>query len=190
MANELSQLTLEHKVLLLRIARETIYHFISRSKAPESPDDDPRLLADQGVFVSLHIDGRLRGCMGTLAGDGSLLKTVVNMALCAATEDPRFAPLRMDELPATDIELSVLGPLSPTNVSEIEVGVHGLFVTKGRVRGTLLPQVATQYNWNSEEFIGQTCVKAGLERDAWKGEDCRIEAFTAEVFSESGLRDH
>ena len=188
MTDALSPLTMDQKVCLLRIARETIYHFVSRGKASEVQEDNERLQEDQGVFVSLHINDNLRGCMGSMSGDGSLVKTVANMAVCAVSQDPRFSPLRMDEVPRADIELSVLGRLTPVTVSEIDVGVHGLFVTQGRFRGILLPQVATQYNWSAEQFISQTCVKAGLDKDAWKEPNCRIEAFTADVFSESGLR--
>jgi len=188
MTDALSPLTMDQKIRLLRLAREAIYHFVSRGKAPEIEEEDERLQVDQGVFVSLHINDRLRGCMGSLSGDGSLVKTVSNMAVCAVSEDPRFSPLRMDEVPKADIELSILGELRPAQLSDIEIGVHGLFVTKGRMRGILLPQVATQYQWSAEEFASQTCVKAGLERDAWKESDCRLDAFTADVFSESGLR--
>jgi AmmeMemoRadiSam system protein A len=179
---------LGQKVRLLRIARETIYHFVSRGSAAEPEDDDERLLFDQGVFVSLHINERLRGCMGSLQGDGSLIKTVANMAICVASQDPRFAPLRMDEVPIADIELSVLSLLLPISVDAIEVGTHGLFVTQGRMRGILLPQVAVQYEWSSQEFLSHTCTKAGMDADAWKDPECRITAFTADVFSESSIR--
>jgi AmmeMemoRadiSam system protein A len=183
-----SPLTLDQKIDLLRIARESIYHFVSRGRAPASEVEDDRLTVPQGVFVSLHINDRLRGCIGTLTGDGPLHATVCDMAVSAASNDPRFAPLRMDEVPRIDIELSILGPLQTVSPKEVEVGAHGLFVTMGRTRGTLLPQVATQFSWSREEFLSQTCVKAGMPPEAWKDSECHIAAFTAEVFAESDIR--
>ena len=188
MAEDFPPLTQNQKIRLLRIAREAIYYLVSRGKAPEVVEPDPRLSVTQGVFVSLHIGDRLRGCIGTFAGSGPLHRTVVEMAVSAASDDPRFSPLRMDEVPRVDIELSVLGPLRDIRPEDVVVGKDGLLVAMGRSRGTLLPQVAEQYGWTREEFLSQTCVKAGLDQDDWRDGDCRIQAFTAEVFCESQMR--
>ena len=188
MSDELTPFSHEQKIRLLRIARQVIFHFVSRGKAPHLEETDERLLATQGVFVSLHTGDRLRGCIGTFQGEGPLYLTVADIAIGAASRDPRFAPLRMDDVPRTEIELSVLSPLRPIAPEDVEVGKHGLLVTQGRSRGTLLPQVATQYGWSREEFLDQVCLKAGLPASAWKDPDCHLAAFTAEVFSESDMR--
>jgi len=107
------------------------------------------------------------------------------MALSAALHDPRFHSVQKSELPEIEIEISALTPLREiTAISEIEVGVHGIYITKGAWSGVLLPQVAVEYGWTREEFLDQTCVKAGLPPDAWRN-GATIEVFSAEVFSES-----
>jgi AmmeMemoRadiSam system protein A len=189
MAEPLLALTLEQQIQLLKIARLTILHYVSRTTMPNLEESDERLHSTEGVFVSLHIGDRLRGCIGRFDGDGPLYKTVMEMAVSAAFQDPRFPPLRSHELPKTDVELSILSPLQVVKPKEVEVGRHGLLVSQGRARGTLLPQVATQYEWSREEFLGQTCEKGGLEADAWKDDDCVIQVFTADVFSESEMRE-
>lgn len=188
MIDELTPLTRDQKIRLLRIARQAIFHYTTRGTQPRLDEADPRLQEKQGVFVSLHMGGRLRGCIGTFEGEGPLFQTVVDIAVGAASRDPRFSPIRMDEVPRTEVELSVLTPLEPIAAADVEAGKHGLLVSQGRARGTLLPQVATQYGWDREEFLAQVCIKAGLPREAWKDEDCRLAAFTADVFSESQMR--
>ena len=188
MAEPLPELTEQQKIRLLRIARESVFHFVTRDKVPVVQESDPRLHEKQGVFVSLHQGDRLRGCIGTFQSDEPLYKTVVDIAIGAATRDPRFSPLRTDEVPRTEFELSVLSRLEVVAPEDVEVGKHGLLITVGRNRGTLLPQVASQFGWEREEFLEQTCVKAGLPRDAWKDPAARIEVFAAAVFSESQMR--
>ena len=168
MVDTLEELTPDQRIRLLRIAREAVYQFIRRNKVPTIEEADERLHLQQGVFVSLLIAERLRGCIGTFEGEGPLYKTVVDIAIGAATRDPRFAPLRLDEVPRADIELSILSPLKTVQPDDVIVGTHGLLVTLGRRRGTLLPQVPAKYEWSREEFLSQTCLKAGLERDAWQ----------------------
>ena len=110
------------------------------------------------------------------------------MALASAFNDPRFPPLRPEELKDVEIEISVLSPPVPVkDISEIKIGRDGLIVSKGWLRGVLLPQVATEYNWDTITFLKHTCIKAGLYPDAWKEPDTVIERFEAEVFSESDL---
>lgn len=178
-------LTNEQRIRLLNLARETLRRYLSRGQTARPAMDDPVLMEPRGVFVSLHAGESLRGCIGTFTPSDPLYLAVVDMAIAAATSDVRFAPARPDELPRLQIELSVLSPLRRVqSVDEIEVGTHGIFITRERQRGVLLPQVATQYGWDRDEFLEQTCRKAGLPADAWKDPQTVIEVFTAEVFSE------
>jgi AmmeMemoRadiSam system protein A len=109
---------------------------------------------------------------------------VVDCSVSAATEDPRFAPVQLEDLPSLDIEISVLSPLEIVKeVGTIEVGTHGLVVSQHGRRGLLLPQVAVQYNWDQEQFLRETCRKAGLATDAWQ-KGAQIESFAAFVFGE------
>jgi hypothetical protein len=142
-----------------------------------------------GAFVTLHRRGRLRGCVGQVLPGGTLVETIAHCARAAALEDPRFDPVRPDELCEIEIELSVLSPLEAIAPEQIQAGKHGLMVTRGAQRGVLLPQVATQFRWNGQRLLEETCVKAGFDRDAWKNPEIRVEAFTAEIFSESDARD-
>jgi AmmeMemoRadiSam system protein A len=140
-----------------------------------------------GAFVTLHRRGRLRGCVGQLPSKEPLLEVVAHCAKAAALEDPRFKPVRADEIAEIEIELSILSRLEDVTPGRIETGKHGLVVSRGWQRGVLLPQVATEFKWQAARFLEETCVKAGLEREAWKDPQTRIQAFTAEVFSESIL---
>ena len=137
-----------------------------------------------GTFVSLHRLGDLRGCIGHIGDDEPLARVVPRCAVAAAREDPRFAPLSVDELDGLDVEVSVLGPIEPVDdVATIEVGRHGLIVEQGWHKGLLLPQVATDHGWTRETFLEHTCLKAGLPRDAWK-RGARLFRFEAEVFGD------
>jgi AmmeMemoRadiSam system protein A len=139
-----------------------------------------------GVFVTIKRRGQLRGCLGTLQCSLGLAGEVVRCAADAASEDPRFPPVRAEELPELSVELSVLGPLEPIdpeNPQAITIGRHGLVAEQGRLRGLLLPQVATEWRWTAAQFLAQTCVKAGLPGDAWQ-HGARISRFDAEVFGD------
>ncbi len=142
-----------------------------------------------GVFVSFHSRGDLRGCIGHPDGDQPLAAVVGRCAVAAATEDPRFAPVTLDELENCAIEISVLGPIEPVqDVADIIVGRHGLIVEQGWNRGLLLPQVAHQQGWNRDTFLARTCAKAGLPGDAWK-RGAKILKFEAEVFGDADAQD-
>jgi AmmeMemoRadiSam system protein A len=130
----------------------------------------------------------LRGCIGQLASADPLVQVVAHCARVAALEDPRFEPVGAHELPELDIELSVLSVLFEIKYDQIVIGKHGLLISRGWQRGVLLPQVATEHRWPAERFLEETCTKAGLERDAWRHPDTRVEAFTAEIFCESDFR--
>lgn len=152
-----------------------------------APPLEPAELAGSGncgVFVSLHIQGRLRGCIGLVESNLPLAATVALCARSAALEDSRFQPLQESELERVAIEISVLSPLQPIAADVVEPGVHGLLIRKSGFSGLLLPQVAARYQWSREKFLEETCVKAGLTRTAWMDPDTRIFGFTAEVFTE------
>jgi AmmeMemoRadiSam system protein A len=172
---------------LLRIARESIAT-VHAGGTPEwkAHELDDELRRPSGAFVTLKTsDGDLRGCIGSIHPVHPLFHAVASSALAAAFRDPRFTPVLADELPRLQIEISVMGPIERVAAAEeIMVGRDGLIITRGRHAGLLLPQVATEYGWEREAFLEQTCVKAGLPRSAWRFEDTLIEKFAAEVFGE------
>ncbi len=163
------------KQLLLHVARDSIAGQLQGKAATPAKATSPVLEESRGAFVSLHRQGQLRGCIGYLEAIKPLLQTVQEMAAAAAFQDPRFRPLQADELADLEIEISVLTPLQLIkSTDEIEVGEHGLYIVRGLNRGLLLPQVATQYHWDRQTFLEQTCGKAGLPPDAWKDPDTKI----------------
>lgn len=180
-------LTTPQRNQLLRIARESIEAVLAgrRPELPAPGQLDDALTRPSGCFVTLHAEGGLRGCIGTIQAVAPLYQAISSSAVSAAFRDPRFSPLNADELPSVDLEISVMSPIVPvTDVAEIEVGRDGLIITRGRNAGLLLPQVATEYGWDRETFLGQTCAKAGLPQTAWRSPETRIERFSAEVFGE------
>jgi AmmeMemoRadiSam system protein B/AmmeMemoRadiSam system protein A len=176
-------LSTEEKALLHRIARENIEAKLLGKKPPSLDPLPANLKENRGAFVTLNKHGQLRGCIGSLAADHPLGEVVADMALAAAFQDPRFNPLRADELKDVEIEISVLTPFQRiTNAEEIQVGKHGILMKKGGSSGLLLPQVATDYGWDRTTFLEQTCRKAGLPGDAWKDKATEIYIFSADVF--------
>ena len=156
---------------------------------PQSPIPSPQSLvqgyARAGAFVTLRIGGDLRGCIGYPHAELPLVEVVQRCAVSAAIADPRFPALQAAEFGDVSLEISVLGPLEPVgDISEVTAGRHGLVVEHEGRRGLLLPQVATEWGWDAEEFASQTCVKAGLPRDAWRN-GAQLYKFEAEVFGES-----
>ena len=178
-------LDLDDRDDLLDLARKAILVHVQRGGLPEFDIPEGPLHAEVGAFVSLHMQGELRGCVGRLEGEGPLYKTVAEMAVAAATEDARFEPLPAGDLRHTEIEISVLGPMRPIKVEDIELGTHGLYIVRGRHRSVLLPQVPTQFGWSLEEFLTQGCRKAGLSDDAWKEGETMLLGFTAQVFGDT-----
>jgi len=172
------------KKRLLQIARNSMETYVKTGKKIELQEDDPVLLTKKGAFVTINKDNELRGCIGYIIGNHPLCETIVNMAIESATGDPRFPSVKPEELDELKIEISVLSELKEVkNVEKIQVGVHGLLIKKEFYSGLLLPQVATEYGWSREEFLEQTCNKAGLPADAWKDE-AQIFIFSACVFGE------
>ena len=175
----------KERVYLLKLARETISK-TAMGETPETPEYFSETLSKElGVFVTLHKLNELRGCIGFIEGVRPLQDAVIEMAQSAAFNDPRFAPVSSDEVDDLDLEISVLSPVEElSNVDEIEIGRHGLIIEQGFYKGLLLPQVATENNWNKTEFLQHTCRKAGLPMDALQDKKTKIYAFSAEIFSE------
>jgi AmmeMemoRadiSam system protein A len=179
------QLNTDQKKTLLDIAKKTIASAVNKKSIPDFKITDPMLNLKCGAFVTIHKNGSLRGCIGHIIGTTALHKTITKMAVEAALHDPRFRPVTSGELCDIEIEISVLSPFEKiTDITEIEVGVHGLFIKNGYYQGLLLPQVATEYNWDRKEFLEHTCQKAGLPMDCYLGKNCEIFIFSATVFSE------
>ena len=147
---------------------------------------DEILRRPAGAFVTLNErNGDLRGCIGSIHPVDALYRAVSHSAINAAFRDPRFDPVGRGELDALRIEVSVMGPIEVVrSVDDIVVSRDGLIISRGRYAGLLLPQVATEYGWDRDTFLAQTCFKAGLPPDAWKQPGTRIERFSAEVFGE------
>ena len=173
------------KEKLISIARESIISFINERPVPDFDVKEEQLLAGQGCFVTIKREGKLRGCLGQFTSDRPLHQLVKDMAIAAATRDPRFYPMGCEDLESFEIEISVLSPLKKIeSIEEIEVGKHGLYIEKNFYRGVLLPQVAVEHGWDRNTFLSQTCLKAGLDKNDWK-EEADIFIFSAEVFAES-----
>lgn len=184
----MSPLADREKQLLLELARRAVVAGVAKREAIQEFPDDEILRQPGGAFVTLHRRGRLRGCVGQLPSKDPLVQVVAHCAKAAALEDPRFKPVPAEELAEIEIELSILSPLEDVTLEKIQAGKHGLVVSRGWRRGVLLPQVAAEFNWQAERFLEETCVKAGLERQAWKDPRTRIQAFTADVFAEPALQ--
>jgi AmmeMemoRadiSam system protein A len=182
-------LTDDQKRALLQIARAAVHtQVLGADSAVAGPAGTVGMSfpVAEGTFVTIKRRGELRGCLGTLRCVLGLDAEVARCAADAASEDPRFAPVAADELPELTLEVSVLGPLEsvdPFDHEAIRIGRHGLVVEHGTRRGLLLPQVAIEWGWTVEQFVRQTCVKAGLGPDAWQ-EGARVYRFDAEVFGE------
>ncbi|MFH1459575.1 MAG: AmmeMemoRadiSam system protein B [Candidatus Omnitrophota bacterium] len=177
-------LTQAQKKELIMLAKDSINQYVTSKTKIIPKTTDILFLEPRGAFVTLHKNKKLRGCIGRIIADKPLINVIAETAVEAATGDPRFPPVTKSELPELELEISVLSPLKEiTNINEIEVGTHGVIIQKGFNSGLLLPQVATEYGWDREEFLQHTCHKAGLGPNAWR-ENAQIYIFSAEVFSE------
>ncbi len=184
----MSEITIptESQFRLLRLSRRTLEEFVRGVDRSNEVIDDPYLqVTHYGAFVSLHVERELRGCIGSCVGDTPLFKTVIDMTEAAASRDHRMEPVSARELDAIRIDISVLSPLERVeNSQSLEVGKHGLYIACGDRRGVLLPQVATEFGWDRQTFLEQTCRKAGLKGDAWQDPATVISSFTALVIEE------
>jgi AmmeMemoRadiSam system protein A len=180
-------LTEAQRKTLLHIARQSIEAVLTGGRpTPPAGELDDALRRPAGAFVTLRThDGDLRGCIGSIVAREPLHLAVQSSAVNAAFHDPRFRPVRAGELSELELEISVMGPIElVTDVEEIVPGRDGLIISRGSSAGVLLPQVATEYDWDRETFLAQTCVKAGLPPAAWRQPGTKIEKFAAEVFGD------
>lgn len=175
--------------MLLEIARDEIKgQLLGERKDRQRDGELPGIFQTKcGVFVSLYVDNKLRGCIGTFSEDKSLLSNIKRMALSAAMHDSRFTSVRAEETQGMRIEISVLSPRKKIRgPEEIEIGKHGIFVESGLNKGTLLPQVALSQGWNADEFLGNCSkYKAGLGWDGWK--TASLFTYEATVFDSDSL---
>lgn len=186
------QLSTSTKKSLLKIARDTIHAKLTGKMLDISEECNENLQLQQtgGVFVTLHIDGELRGCIGLIESPCPIIESVQKMANEAAFRDPRFCPLTMFELAEVDLEISVL--TTPTEIAspqEIKIGKDGIIFSYLGHRALFLPQVAPEQGWNLETTLSHLAMKAGLSPDSWQKEGSRFKVFQAEHFSESELMD-
>ncbi|HUL15105.1 MAG TPA: AmmeMemoRadiSam system protein A [Terriglobales bacterium] len=169
---------------MLDLARLAITEAVVHKSVPNHLPNEGVFSQHRGVFVTLCVKEKLRGCIGVVEGHGPLGENIVQSAVSAAMHDPRFAPVRADELSDLQIEISLLSPLVPMSAEEIRIGTHGLLIVCGQRRGLLLPQVATEHGLSREQFLDETCRKAGLPFGAWKDAAAAIFGFTCEIHSE------
>jgi AmmeMemoRadiSam system protein A len=184
-------LTAVQQQTLLQLARESICYYLETGEMLPTLPTDPGLQRPAGVFVTLRTRedlsipraARLRGCIGHMEADLPLAQAVATMAVKSATRDPRFPPVELAEIDQIAIEISVLSPLQLVeDVNTIELGRHGLFISNGRHRGLLLPQVPGMFGWTREEFLENLCRKAGMSRSVWQ--EGELWMFTTAVFEE------
>ncbi len=178
----LDEFSSQERGLLLRLARQAISATLEQWEISLVPPS-PHLAEPRGAFTTLYYRGDLRGCVGYVFPVTSLYRTVAESARGAAFDDSRFPPVTRDEVPELRVSLSVLSPLRPLRPEEVEIGRHGLLISRGYCRGLLLPQVPLEHGWDRIAFLEQTCRKAGLPPEAWQT-GAKLEAFTAEVFAD------
>ncbi|KGM42757.1 COG2078: Uncharacterized ACR [Olavius algarvensis spirochete endosymbiont] len=168
----------EDRKSLLAIARNAISESLGLAPGPPIPSPP----GSGGVFVTLKLNGMLRGCIGRLRSNSPIGITVAQMARAAAFEDPRFPSLTKEEFNRIEMEISRLSGFFPIDANKVEVGLHGLLLSLGSRSGLLLPQVPGEQGWDREAFLSGLCSKAGLDDRSWENPNAKLEAFTAEVF--------
>jgi AmmeMemoRadiSam system protein A len=176
------ELSEQQRNTLLDLAHQTIVQYLKTHDIPALRPADPQLAQPAGAFVTLSRHGDLRGCVGHIIADLPLYQVVQQMAISAAEYDMRFLPVTLNEMDDIEIEISVLSPLERVqDVQEIEIGKHGLLITKSGHRGLLLPQVATERGWSRETFLEALCDKADLPPGSWK-HGATLQRFSALIF--------
>jgi AmmeMemoRadiSam system protein A len=169
---------------LLELARRAIAEAVSLQRTAGNIPQSGIFAEKRGVFVTLHARGRLRGCIGVVEAFEPLGESIAHSAVSAALRDPRFSPVRSEDLQEIHIEISLLSLLEPIRPENIEIGKHGLLISQGSKRGILLPQVAVEHKLSREQFLEETSRKAGLNTQAWQEPETQVLGFTCEVFSE------
>ena len=190
------ELTQEEGKFLINLARNTVKEYLENGKTLKPPKETPKKLFEQcGVFVTIntfrHGEKELRGCIGYPYPTVPLVEAVIDSAINASTQDPRFEPMSLRELERVVFEVSVLTPPESVEaknpkeyLSKIRVGEDGLIVERGYYKGLLLPQVPVEWGWCEEEFLCQCCMKAGLPPDSWLTKDAKVYKFRAIIFEE------
>ncbi|MGI0101706.1 MAG: TIGR00296 family protein [Nitrosotalea sp.] len=179
--------------LLVRTARSVVTEYLQTGKRPVlSSEIKSRFSFNSGVFVTLNKEENLRGCIGFPTPDRKLCQSLLDASIASATEDPRFLPVKYDELDKITFEVTILTPPEVVKVqdpseylSKIRVGRDGLIVKWESGSGLLLPQVPVEYGWNEEEFLSHTCDKAGAPSDYWKKKGSMVLRFEGIVFKET-----
>jgi len=187
-----TQLSDSDGVVLVKTARKAVTEFLSNGDRMKLESDlEEKFSFNSGVFVTLNNPDGLRGCIGFPMPEKKLSHAIIEGAIAAATEDPRFPSVKTNELNDIVFEVTVLTPPVEIDVSDpmeylekIKVGRDGLIIRHSFSSGLLLPQVPVEYGWNVEEFLQHTCEKAGLARDTWKNESVKIEKFEGIIFKE------
>jgi len=183
-----AEFSAQERTLLLQLAHDSITAAVEDRELALHPPST-HLAECRGAFTTLYLRGELRGCVGYVSPVTPLYRTVAETARAAAFEDPRFLPVTQEEASELEVSLSILSRLEVIRPDDVEIGRHGLLITLSGHRGLLLPQVPLEHNWNRVTFLEQTCHKAGLPANAWQ-HGARIEAFTAEVFSDRDTKRH
>jgi uncharacterized protein (TIGR00296 family) len=190
------ELTDQEGKFLIQLARNTVTEYLENGKIQKPPKNTPKKLYEQcGVFITISSiqngEKALRGCIGYPYPTSPLVEAVIDSAINASTQDPRFEPMTTEELNHVVFEVSVLTPPEPVQVdnpkdylNKIKVGEDGLIIEHGYRKGLLLPQVPIEWGWCEEEFLCQCCIKAGLPPDSWLTKDTKISKFKAIIFEE------
>ena len=172
---------------ILELAHQAVIEAVCHHRKLQRVPNNGILGEKRGVFVTLHVEKRLHGCIGVIEAKEPLGENIAHCAMSAALEDPRFSRMRAADLSTLEIEVSLLSPMETIRPDDVEVGKHGLLVERGFHRGLLLPQVATEHHLDRERFLRETCYKAGLPGDAWNAPETHLYGFTCEVFAEPGF---
>jgi uncharacterized protein len=175
----------EDRLAILAVARQGVLHAVFHGRPAAGFPDTGVFSQRCGLFVTLHGRGKLRGCIGVIEASAPLGENLIRCAADAALHDPRFAPLCAEEIESLHIEVSILSPMLPIGPEEVQIGRHGLLVERGMRRGLLLPQVATEHRLSPEQFLAETCHKAGLPRDAWRDPQTSLYGFECVVIAET-----
>jgi len=175
----------ENRIAILEFTRQGVLQAVCHDRAFSVFPTTGIFGQCRGLFVTLHVAKKLRGCIGIIEAQATLGETLARCAADAALHDPRFSRIHLQEMDELEIEVSLLSPLQPIRAEEVEIGTHGLLVERGTRRGLLLPQVAVEHRLTREQFLAETCMKAGLPREAWKDPETKLHGFQCEVIAES-----
>ncbi len=175
----------EDRKAILELTRQGVLHAVCHNRPLSSFPNTGVFAERRGLFVTLHVAKKLRGCIGIIDATTNLGEALARCAADAALHDPRFSRMRAEEMDALEIEVSLLSPIEPIQPEGVEIGVHGLLVERGMRRGLLLPQVAVEHRLSREQFLAETCTKAGLPREAWKEPETKLHGFRCEILAEA-----